>query len=148
MENQDAADKRIRYLMEFKDAAVLFLSCEPLLGAVDITKYLVPDMHGTKIGWVIVGGEAGHGARAMNPLWAERLLAQCEASGTPVLFKQWGDYLPEGRFVGTEVTGKRVAVFRENGTEIPMVRVGKKKAGRLFRQREWNGFPEGGTVSV
>lgn len=84
----------------------------------------------------------------MNPLWAEILLAQCEASGTPVLFKQWGDYLPEARFVGTEVTGKRVAVFRENGTEIPMVRVGKKKAGRLFRQREWNGFPEGGTVSV
>lgn len=63
VENQDAADKRIRYLMEFKDAAVLFLSCEPLLGAVDITKYLVPDMHGTKIGWVIVGGEAGHGAQ-------------------------------------------------------------------------------------
>jgi protein gp37 len=148
VENQDAADKRIRYLMDFKDAAVLFLSCEPLLGAVDITKYLVPDMHGTKIGWVIVGGEAGHGARAMNPLWAESLLTQCEASGTPVLFKQWGDYLPEARFVSTEARGRRVAVFRADGTEIPMVRVGKKKAGRLFRQREWNGFPEGGTVSV
>ena len=42
-------------------AAVRFLSCEPLLGPLDL------DLRG--IDWVIVGGETGHGARRMRPEW-------------------------------------------------------------------------------
>ena len=41
VENQDSADKRIKYLLKFKTPSVRFLSCEPLLGPVDIAQYLI-----------------------------------------------------------------------------------------------------------
>ena len=40
VENQEAV-KRIKYLLEFESPSVRFLSCEPLLSAIDIQKYLV-----------------------------------------------------------------------------------------------------------
>ena len=142
VENQDAADKRIRYLLQHDRAVVRFLSCEPLLGPVDIRKYLRPGPNGAKIDWVIVGGEAGGHSRPMNPLWAKSLIEQCQEAGTPVFYKQWGDYAPL-KSVGT--TGKKyrtIPVFKANGDEIPMVRVGKKAAGRVILGREWNEFPD------
>jgi protein gp37 len=59
------------------------LSVEPLL------EDLGPlDLDG--IGWVIVGGESGPGARPMDPSWARSVRDQCGASGVPFFFKQWG----------------------------------------------------------
>lgn len=142
VENQDSADKRIKYLLEFPKAAVLFLSCEPLLGSVDISKYLVPSANGAKINWVIVGGEAGPNSRPMNPLWAQSLIEQCEEHGTAVHFKQWGDYLPSDRFPDGTMKGKRVTVDRPDDSKIHMIRVGKKVAGRVFMKKVWDGFPE------
>jgi len=63
-------------------AAVRFLSCEPLLGPLDL------DLDG--IGWVIVGGESGPMCRPVNPMWIRGIRDQCVAAGVPFFFKQWG----------------------------------------------------------
>ena len=64
-------------------AAVRFLSCEPLIGP--LRRLPLSGIH-----WVIVGGESGPGARPMDPVWVEQVLAQCQAAGVPFFFKQWG----------------------------------------------------------
>ena len=64
-------------------AAVRFLSMEPLLSSV-------PDIDLDGIGWVIVGGESGPGARPMAKEWVEDIRAQCERHGVAFFFKQWG----------------------------------------------------------
>lgn len=142
VENQDAADKRIRYLLEHDRAAVRFLSCEPLLGPVDIRNYLQPAANGAKIDWVIIGGEAGGHSRPMNPIWAKSLIRQCEEAGVAVFFKQWGDYVP---FRRVRDDGKRymvIPVFKANGDEILMARVGKKAAGNTILCQQWMEYPE------
>jgi protein gp37 len=65
------------------DAAVRFLSIEPLLGPIE--KLNLRGIH-----WVIVGGESGHGAREMDPDWVRRIRDQCVVSGVRFFFKQWG----------------------------------------------------------
>ncbi len=64
-------------------AAVRFLSLEPLLGPL-------PDMVLDGIGWVILGGESGPGARIMKREWAVETRDKCIAEGVPFFFKQWG----------------------------------------------------------
>jgi protein gp37 len=142
VENQDAANKRIRYLLECDAAVVRFLSCEPLLGPVDIRKYLQPGANGAKIDWVIVGGEAGPHSRPMNPIWAKSLIMQCQEAGTPVFYKQWGDYVPLKYVDGNGRSYRTIPVFKSNGNEILMARVGKKAAGSEFLGREWTEFPD------
>ncbi len=65
------------------NAELRFLSVEPLLE--DIGKL---DLRG--IDWMIVGGESGAGARPMKKEWVLSLRDQCERSGVPFFFKQWG----------------------------------------------------------
>lgn len=98
-ENQTEADRRIPYLLRVP-AAVRFLSCEPLIGRVDLCEHLGIWWNQTQnrwihdrrcaLDWVIVGGESGHGARPMHLEWAESLLRQCEVAGVPAFFKQTG----------------------------------------------------------
>ena len=64
-------------------ARVKFLSLEPLLGPL-------PDLNLAGIDWVIVGGESGPAARAMDPEWALDLRDQCCRASVPFFFKQWG----------------------------------------------------------
>ncbi|MCX5684088.1 MAG: phage Gp37/Gp68 family protein [Planctomycetota bacterium] len=64
-------------------AAIKFLSLEPLLGPIPAL-----DLDG--IGWVVIGGESGPGARPMDPKWAIDLRDQCLAARVPFFFKQWG----------------------------------------------------------
>jgi protein gp37 len=93
VENQDMADKRIQEILKIP-ARVRFLSCEPLLGPVNIDWHLTQRGddgcidHG--IDWVICGGESGRGARPMQPDWALSLMDQCFAASVPFFFKQWG----------------------------------------------------------
>jgi protein gp37 len=98
VENQEAADKRIPELLN-APAAVRFLSCEPLLGPLDLSLYLVPRFAADDprhkpwrngIDWVIVGGESGPHARPMHPDWVSSIRDQCRSFGVPFLFKQWG----------------------------------------------------------
>lgn len=64
-------------------AAVKFVSFEPLLGPI-------PNINLEGVGWVIVGGESGPGARPMKREWATGIRDQCLAAGVPFFFKQWG----------------------------------------------------------
>ena len=82
-----AALGRIAELREVP-AAVRFLSCEPLLGPLDGL-----DLDG--IGWLIVGGESGPGARPMHPAWPRGLRDACLTAGVPYFFKQWGGPTPK-----------------------------------------------------
>jgi protein gp37 len=131
VENQAAADERIPLLLRIP-AAVRFLSCEPLLGPVQITdaydgnggiyKPLVglhwkrrdrPGLlaqHGPRIHWVIAGGESGPGSRPMHPEWVRSLRDQCVTSSVPFLFKQWGDWAPVSDMTEAQVN----AVYRSN----------------------------------
>lgn len=79
-------------------AHVRFLSCEPLLGPLDL------DLRG--IHWVIVGGESGPRARPMQPEWARSILDQCKRANVPFFFKQWGAHDETGRRVGKGKAGR------------------------------------------
>lgn len=97
VENQAAADERIPHLLRIP-ARVRFLSCEPLLGAVDLSRWSMGCLdaqadpmrvlRGPE--WVIVGGESGGGARRMHLDWARSLVEQCAAAKVPVFVKQLG----------------------------------------------------------
>jgi protein gp37 len=120
VENQKWADIRIPALLA-TPAAVRWLSCEPLLGplnlfgsvdegcdtagpAISHEGYSFPVDYGSGtewtcdhqvgIDWVVAGGESGHNARPMHPDWARSLRDQCQAAGVPFLFKQWGEWGP------------------------------------------------------
>jgi len=76
------AKSRIKSL-QTAPAAVRFLSIEPLLESLG--RISLKGIH-----WVIVGGESGPGARAMNEAWVQGIKGQCEAVNVPFFFKQWG----------------------------------------------------------
>lgn len=114
--NQDEADRDIPKLLQIP-ARIRFLSMEPLLGSVDLTRLWSSggavcwnamrgrkslgqlSMYAPKLDWVVVGGESGRGARPMHPDWARSLRDQCAAAGVPFFFKQWGEWLPLGQFL-------------------------------------------------
>ena len=116
VENQDAA-WRVRELRKLP-AAVRFLSCEPLIGpleligdvenpgpAVSLEGWSYPTDYGTgveydatlqpEIDWVIAGGESGPGFRPMDLDWARSLRDQCRAAGVTFFFKQMSGLRPE-----------------------------------------------------
>ena len=78
---------RIKHLQD-SNAQVRFLSIEPLIGPPG-------DLHLEDIQWVIVGGESGPGARAMELSWARSVRDQCIAQKVPFFFKQWGGIRPK-----------------------------------------------------
>ncbi len=82
VENRRHGLPRIDRLRE-ANASVAFLSIEPLLE--DLGEF---DLSG--IGWVIVGGESGHGARPIQPEWVRAIRKQCRHLKVPFFFKQWG----------------------------------------------------------
>ncbi len=130
VEDQKSADLRIPELLKLRTMSegwpVLGLSCEPLLGPVDLTHvhdvsthtyYDVMggsrfdydlDGHGVaapsrnKLDWVIVGGESGLNARPMHPDWARSLRDQCQAAGVSFFFKQWGEWYPAAAQYGDD----------------------------------------------
>lgn len=87
VENQHFADERIPLLLQ-TEAAVRFISAEPLLEAVDLSNSIG---RGRRfLDWVIVGGESGPGARPCDVAWIRSILAQCQAAGVPCFVKQLG----------------------------------------------------------
>lgn len=96
VEDKRRAMTRISRLKDV-GAKVRFLSIEPLLedlGEIDLTG----------IGWVIIGGESGHGARECNLSWIRSIVEQCKTAGVPVFVKQLGAR-PIGRQQGTMSSG-------------------------------------------
>jgi protein gp37 len=100
--NQREADRDIPKLLAVP-ARVRFLSIEPMLGPIDLTKTL-PGRYGSAFGywgfgvfergidWVIVGGESGRKARPLHPDWIRALRDQCLTAGVKFFFKQWGEW--------------------------------------------------------
>lgn len=70
------------------DAAVRFLSVEPMLGPV-------PSLSLDDIGWVIVGGESGPCARPIERQWVRDVRDRCKTAKVPFFFKQWGGRTPK-----------------------------------------------------
>ena len=129
VEDQDWAEERLDYLASVP-AAVRFISAEPLLGPLNLTRWL-----GSGIDWVITGGESGPKARPSSPSWFLKLMNQCMAAEVPFHFKQWGDWVPGQGISLAKARAEKAA----DGTT--MLRVGKKAAGRVLDGREWNELP-------
>jgi protein gp37 len=87
--------KRIDYLRNVP-ATVRFLSCEPLLGPLDL------DLTG--IHWVITGGESGQHHRPIEIDWVRSIREQCELMGVAFFHKQWGGRTPKSG--GRELDGR------------------------------------------
>lgn len=115
VENQKRAVERIPLLMRIP-AKIRFLSCEPLLEAIDITQravnYSVPTKYHGNIGiewtdpgdgfigidWVVIGGESGNDEgkykyRPCQIAWIEDLLFQCYLYAVPAFVKQLGTHI-------------------------------------------------------
>ncbi|MXN29979.1 phage Gp37/Gp68 family protein [Delftia sp. CH05] len=153
--NQAEADRDILKLLRIP-ASVRFLSMEPLLGPVSFEGFFANPSNiadGTnaleELDWVIAGGESGPGARPTHPNWHRELRDQCEAVGTPFLFKQWGEFAPalSGLYFhpleGGPQFRPRVAdqTTHDFGDGYGAVRIGKKAAGRELDGKTWDEFP-------
>lgn len=161
VENQETADERIPLLLQCP-AAVRWLSCEPMLGPVDLwpSAFLpCPRSEGmimdpttgayecckecdfTGVGdepgidWIVAGGESGTGARPMHPDWARSLRDQCASAGVPFFFKQHGEWVSV-----SEVAGPGEHFHFPDGATVR--RAGKRIAGRLLDGVEHNAYPE------
>ena len=75
--------------------------------------------------WVVASGEIGFGARPTQPDWLRALRDQCIVAGVPFFFRQWGEWAPASGEVPAQ----------------PLVRVGKRAAGRLLDGRSWDEMP-------
>lgn len=132
VEDQVRADERIPHLLT-TPAAVRWLSCEPLLGPVELgevpadpggsSRTLFGPLSGycpthfrcegfcdcpeaqPRLHWIVAGGESGPGARPMHPDWARSLRDQCAAAGVPFFFKQWGEWAPHRPAAGGDLGG-------------------------------------------
>ena len=124
VEDQEQANIRVPHLIAAGNVCrplYLFLSCEPLLGPVELwcvdedaqalrgigiiksggvtpsTPDNAPEGYDDSypgIDWVICGGESGGAARPMSMYWAQSLRDQCAIAGVPFFLKQWGEWLP------------------------------------------------------
>lgn len=142
VENQAEADKRVRHLLEFATPGVRFLSCEPLLGLLDLRRFLIRNESGVRVDWVIAGGESGHGSRPMEPQWPDELRKQCTSAQVAFHFKQWGHWAPVE--LAAEALTKRtvIHIVKQGDAEIQLAAVGKGKAGRVLGGQHWDQFPK------
>mgnify|MGYP000732857757 CR=1 FL=1 len=167
VEDQQRADERIPALLNIP-ARVRFLSCEPLLGPVNLTVAIPggsPSYNSLKpyrpdyrkepfqpsIHWVICGGESGPGARPMHSDWARSLRDQCAAAGVAFHFKQWGEWAEGGNLtsngqmipdcLGSKKDDPAHYHYFETAPYSKTWRVGKKLAGRLLDDVRHDAFP-------
>jgi len=88
---------RLEHLQQAK-ASVRFVSFEPLLERIGKLSLEGVD-------WAIVGGESGHRARPIKPVWVRELRDQCQAQNVAFFFKQWGGRTPKAR--GNVIDGRQ-----------------------------------------
>jgi protein gp37 len=117
VETQECAEARLPELAAVP-AHLRFLSCEPLLGPLELAPWLKASVH-----WVIAGGESGGKARPSDPAWFRSLRDQCLTADVPFHFKQWGNWAPLS-------SGNR-----------DVVRMAKRAAGRMLDGRTWDQLP-------
>ena len=158
VEDQRRADERIPALLQIP-ARIRFLSCEPLLGPLDLAglaggnDYLGDhyDRDEEGIDWIIAGGESGRGARPSHPDWIRSLRDQAASAGVAFFFKQWGEWAPEGQGAyvdwhpGLDDDDPRWTTVEARdrlSTYALCYRAGKAAAGRLLDGRAWDELPE------
>jgi protein gp37 len=153
VENQRWANTRIPVLLEVP-ARVRFVSCEPLLGRLDLSRWLGPHA----VNWVIVGGESGgppnrrlvescthpgaasskactrcSGAKWVPKLpvlgWVRSIREQCQAAGIPFFFKQWGGPRPTSG--GRLLDGQTWDAIARNEGMVPIDQVGPWSKDKL-----------------
>lgn len=148
----------------------VFLSMEPLLGPVDLTRCspkpavetnlltgwstvgAVDDIGGiavdhARVDWVIVGGESGSKeARPMHPEWAKQIEAQCQAAGVPFMFKQWGEWMPlsEQGGSGSWPVHEDWACSMDFGGSFSEAGVKMQRVGKKFAGRRLDGAEHNG----
>lgn len=108
---QGDADRNVPELLKCRDlCAKAFLSIEPLIGPVSLTRWFGPQSEGQwlntvecghspnryGVNWVIVGGESGPNARPCNVEWIRSIVRQCQAAGVPCFVKQTGAVVLDG----------------------------------------------------
>ncbi len=156
-EDQEQADKRIPILLRIP-AAKRFVSCEPLLSDIKFQrewclskddKDCMKRSWGKELNgldWVIVGGESGAGARPMHPDWARDIRDQCVDADVPFFFKQWGEWVDLADINKYDILDIPQSIMRTLhhpfDDQRRMIRVGKKKAGRLLDDKIWDQQPE------
>ncbi len=116
-----------------------------------------------KVHWVIVGGESGPGARPMHPDWVRSIRDQCVAAGVAFFFKGWGEWAPldavgasgwsaltDSEYRGRSRRGRGMlhggpydGLICVHAVFLPLVRIGKKRAGRILDGRTWDEMPNG-----
>lgn len=155
IESQEWADARLPHLHAAweKCGCGVFVSAEPLLGPVDLGldgRYL------RQVDWVITGGESGSAARPARTDWYRMLREQCEETGVPFHFKQFGEWAPMS--LPTRGLPTRYAVMRGDHVDYMDERppelhspvgealerfawVGKKAAGRTLDGRIHDALP-------
>jgi hypothetical protein len=131
VENKKHGKPRIDKLRQIP-AAVRVLSIEPLLedlGELDLTG----------IGWVLVGGESGQGARPCDLAWIRNVVRQCAAAGVSCFVKQLGArvfdseyregrFAPEDRRTPTKSDG---AGGRMAAGNLVLLKRGNRKGGDI-----------------
>lgn len=129
VESQEWADKRLPALLAVP-ARIRFLSCEPLLGPLDLTQYL----KNRDLDWIIVGGESGPKARPTHPNWIRNLRDTSDKFGVAFHFKQWGKFAP------SSPKSKKANIFTfPDG--VTMVRGNKVMNGRTLDGKTHDGLP-------
>jgi len=116
--------------------------------------------------WIIIGGETGPGARPMHPDWVQTVRDQCQEAGVPFFFKQWGEWIPrlfwphpyssngikshppwgtldiKGNWFSETTPWNGCQGDESKTKEYLMVKIGKKRAGRLLDGRLCEEYPE------
>ena len=102
-------------------AALRFLSCEPLLGPLQL------DLDG--VHWVVVGGESGPKARPMELDWARGIRDQCRFAGVPYFLKQLGGAVDKRGHDKALLDGRRWCE-RPQSVRPPLLEVARPVAAR------------------
>lgn len=158
-ENQKTYLQRIEDFLKCP-AAVRFLSCEPLLGDIDLGLIIrMRDCQFKHIGnllhWIIIGGESGHGARPMHPDWVRTIINQAKEYDIPVYFKQWGAFQEGSSSYTNDIVCLNNGAYAQSASDLTetygssweklaatrMSRVGKHNSGKSIDGKEYLAFP-------
>lgn len=146
VEDQIRAEERIPWLIKIP-AVIRFLSCEPLLGLLDVKYWLKDNL----IQWVICGGESGNKKtiRPMISAWARQLYMDCAKYKVPFFFKQFGEWIEFDQMPAEfQLKLKRreakwpIQNFKWAGYVFTMHRIGKRNTGALLDGLSLKQFPK------